>query len=218
MLALGLLNDTSEAPMTRSLALSLVLLAGAPTFAAAQTTGVIITPTYTTGTPAPQPYVQAPVVSYAPAYGMQCPDGSAPQPDRRGIIRCMHLVNGHRVTWGLAGAGIGLLAGGWVIEILTTAFSSIDSHFGTRADYVGWGYVPLVGPWIQMTDVPPGTLSSYYVWLGFEGLLQDAGLILMIFGLVGEDYEEYQPIAAGDVRVRPIFSASTQGIAVTGAF
>jgi len=203
--------------MTRTLTIALTFALSVPCGAAAQ--GVIITPAYTTPSPAPQPYVQAPVVSYTPGYAAtQCPDGSSPQPDRRGIMRCMHLVSGHRVSWGLAGAGIGMLAGGWIAEILTTAFSTLDSRFSSRSDYVGWGYVPIVGPWVQMTDLPPDTNSSYYLWLGFEALLQDAGLILLICGLVGEDYEEYRPIAAGDVRVRPIVSATVQGLGISGVF
>jgi hypothetical protein len=189
--------------------------------ASAQAAGVIITPAYPAQPTQPivQPVYAQPASPYTTGYGAgACPDGSAPQPDRRGVLRCMHLVSGHRVTWGLAGSGIGLLAGGWVIEILTTVFSSIDSRFGTRDDYVGWGYVPLVGPWIQMTDLPPATMASYSVWLGFEGLLQDAGLLLLIFGIVGEDYEAYQPIAAGELRVRPMLSGTMQGVTLQGAF
>jgi hypothetical protein len=197
------------------LALSTLALA-APSLAHAQ--GVIITPSYTT--PAPQQQVYAPAPTYAAPYGtaLQCPADATLQPDRRGIMRCMRLESGHRTGWGFAGSGIGLMAGGWLIEILTTAFSSLDSDFAHRDTYMGWGFVPLVGPWVQMTDVPSGTLSSYYVWLGFEGLLQDVGLVLFIVGLAGEDYEEYRAIAAGDVRVRPVMSASMQGLMIEGAF
>ena len=184
-----------------SLWIVLVLAAVAPaSLASAQ--GVIIQPAYQTAPPQQQQYV-APAPVYAqPQYGgVQCPPDSTLQPDRRGIARCMRLESGHRVIWGLAGAGIGLLAGGYVLEILTTAFSSLSTSFSRRDTYVGWGYVPLIGPWVQMGDLPPGTSSPMYVLLTFEGLLQAAGLVMIIIGAVGEDYEEYRPIAAGDFRV-----------------
>jgi len=69
-----------------------------------------------------------------------------------------------------------------------------------------------------MTDLPPATSSPMYVLLTFEGLLQAEGLIMMVIGLVGEDYEEYRPLAAGDVRVSPILSATVQGLSLEGAF
>ncbi len=200
--------------------LVLVVVLAAPSLSAAQT-GVIIQPAYSTA-PAGQVYVQAqqPYVQAQPAYGagVQCPTDATLQPDRRGVVRCMRLESGHRVSWGLAGAGIGMLAGGWLLEILTTAFSSLDSHFGSRDTYVGWGYVPLVGPWVQMADLPPATSAPMYLLLTLEGLVQDAGLVMLVFGLIGEDYEEYRPLAAGDFRVSPILSASMQGLSVQGAF
>lgn len=207
-----------------SLSLSLVLVAlglalTTPSLAAAQG-GVVIQPVgEPTVVPAAPVYAAPTQPGYVQGYGATaCPADALLQPDRRGVMRCMRLEEGHRVIWGLAGAGIGLLAGGWVWSILTTAFSSLLDEFEHRDTYVGWGYVPIVGPWVQMTDLPPGVQSSYYAYLSFEGLLQDAGLILLIAGLVGEDAEEYRPIAAGDLRVRPLLGASTQGLALEGAF
>jgi len=192
---------------------------GAPARASAQS-GVVIQPIGgPTVAPQAQLYVAPTQPGYVEGYGSTaCPGDAILQPDRHGVMRCMRLERGHRVIWGLAGAGIGLLAGGWVWSILTTSISSLLDEFEHRQTYVGWGFVPIVGPWVQMTDLPPGVQSSYYAYLSLEGLLQDAGLILLIAGLVGEDAEEYRPIAAGEARVRPVFGASTQGFVVEGAF
>lgn len=209
--------------MARTTSFCLALcLALAPSLASAQSTGVIISPAYTTPPPQQQVYV-APAQGYvqaAPSYGggIQCPEDATLQPDRRGVARCMRFESGHRVSWGFAGAGIAMVAAGWLIEILTTAFSSLDGRFASRDTYIGFGYVPLIGPWVQMTDLPPATSSPMYVWLGFEGLVQDLGLVFLIVGLVGEDYEEYRPLAAREVRVRPMMSASVQGLTLEGAF
>jgi hypothetical protein len=207
--------------MARRASFWIVLVAAAlapASLASAQ--GVIIQPAYTTAPPPQQGQyvVQAPAYTQPYGMGMQCPSDATLQPDRRGVPRCMRLESGHRVIWGLAGAGIGLLAGGYVLEILTTAFSSLDSSFGRRDTYVGWGYVPLIGPWVQMGDLPPSTSSPMYVLLTFEGLLQAAGLVMVIVGAVGEDYEEYRPIAAGDFRVTPVLSTTMQGLTLEGAF
>jgi hypothetical protein len=50
--------------------------------------------------------------------------------------------------------------------------------------------------------------------------VQDAGLILLIVGLIGEDYEEYRAIGSASVRVRvrPMVSASVQGLTLEGVF
>jgi hypothetical protein len=195
------------------------LAALAPASLVSAQTGVIIQPSYTTAPPQQQQYVvQAPAYTQPYGAGIQCPPDATLQPDRRGVARCMRLESGHRVIWGLTGAGIGLLAGGYLLEILSTAFSSLDSSFGRRDTYVGWGYVPLVGPWVQMGDLPPSTSSPMYVLLTFEGLLQAAGLVMVIVGAVGEDYEEYRPIAAGDFRVSPVLSQTMQGLTIEGAF
>ncbi len=200
-----------------SLSLGLVVSLAVPAGAAAQS-GVVIQPV---GGPsaAPPVYVAPAQPAYVEGYGATtCPAEASLQPDRHGVMRCMRLEEGHRVIWGLAGAGIGLLAGGYVWSILTTAISSLLDEFERRDTYVGWGFVPLVGPWVQMTDLPSGVQSSYYAYLAFEGLLQDAGLIMLIAGLVGEDAEDYRPIAAGDLEVRPWLGLGTQGVALEGAF
>jgi hypothetical protein len=205
-----------------------------PSLASAQTTiqGQIIiqeaTPSTTTAPPPQATVYAAPpttspqsvyVTPGAPAQ-MQCPAGAVMQADRYGRTACMIETTRHRISGGLLGGGIGMLAGGWVASIFTTLFTGIVFSFGTSSaytssdlnNYVTFGFIPLIGPWVQMGFLPGSTDTGAYVWYAFEGLLQVGGLIMLIFGAIGEDAVEYTPAPGYAFNLRPMISPTVQGL------
>jgi hypothetical protein len=215
----------------RSFLLAAAVLA-VPTLASAQTTiqGQIIIqeaqPQQQTVAPQAQVYAQPQpqsvyVAPTAPA-GVQCPPDTIAQPDRFGRTVCMREVTRHRVSGGLLGGGIGMFVGGWVLSGITGlvvgvagAVSSTSWATGSAGDFITWSWIPILGPWANMAmmwrDADPG----FYAWLAFEGLLQAGGLTMLIFGAIGEDVTDYEPIAGVDLHLRPILGMTTQGIEAT---
>lgn len=229
--------------ITGSLLVLLVVVGGSPGLASAQTTvqGQIIiqeaTPSQTTPAPPPPGYGTPPpqtgyVVATPPQQAQpQCPAGSQLMPDRRGTLRCMAEMETHRVSGGLLGGGIGLLAGGWVLEIVTTLVTTVGGAIGCAVsagcswitsgnfDTYSWsGYVPLIGPWIQMATLWNNADGGMYGWLAAEGLIQLGGLTMIIFGAIGEDSVEWQPVAGLDIQFAPMLSGTTQGVSATARF
>lgn len=211
-----------------------LVIALAPALASAQTIqGQIIiqeaSPQQTTMAPPPSGYiVAAPAV--APTQP-QCPVGSTLMPNRFGQMSCMSQVQRHRVNGGLLGAGIGLLAGGWVLEIVSTLVTTVGGVIGCsvgagcdwitsgRFNTYSWsGYVPVIGPYIQMATLWNNADPGMYAWLLIEGLLQAGGLTMLIFGALGEDEMVWEPIAGLDVQFAPMLSATTQGMSATARF
>jgi hypothetical protein len=184
----------------------------------------------TTVAPPPAPQASAYVVS-APPPSSACPEGSQLMPNRHGQMTCMAEMERHHVIGGLLGGGIGLLAGGWLVEIISTLVTTIGGAVSCAASFgcswatsgnfstYSWsGYVPLIGPWIQMGTLWNNADGGMYAWLAVEGLLQAGGLTMLIFGALGEDVMEWQPIAGLDLQLAPALSATSQGLAVTGRF
>ncbi len=223
---------------TRVLLLSasfLVLLA--PSIASAQTVQgqIVIQEVPPSGPAVPPGYAPqqqvivapiAPQVVVPPQQQVACPPGSTLSPDRWGRVVCMQEVTRHRVSGGLLGGGIGMFAGGYVISIFTTLFTGIIGAFGTGVsytrdaldNYVTFGFIPLIGPWVQMGFVPPFADEGLYAWLAFEALLQAGGLTMLIFGALGEEYTSFEPIAGVDLQLRPMLSATAQGLITTATF
>jgi hypothetical protein len=214
------------------LLLSAVIFSLAPSLGSAQTIQgqIIITEVPPSGPTVPPGYVQAPqpqvvVAPVAPQVvqmqqpQMSCPPGSTMSPDRYGRPVCMEEVTRHR--------GIGMLAGGYVASVFTTLFTGIIGAFSTGSsgytvsdldNYVTFGFIPLIGPFVQLGFVPPFADEGLYAWLVVEGLLQAGGLTMLIFGAIGEEYTDFRPIAGVDVHLRPMLSASTQGLSATVTF
>lgn len=208
----------------------------APSLASAQTIQgqIIITevpqagPTVPPGY-APQvmvaPQVVTPQVAVQPQ--LSCPPGTTLSPDRYGRPVCMEEYTRHRVSVGLLGGGIGMLAGGYLGSVLTTAISGLIGAFSVGSsgysssdlnNYFIFGYIPIIGPWVQLGFVPPNTDGGLYAWLVVEGLLQAGGLTMLIFGAIGDEVVDYRPIAGVEVHLRPMLSASTQGLSATVTF
>jgi hypothetical protein len=190
-------------------------------------------PTVVVAPPTPQPYVQTPAYvepAYvqAPAVAPQCPPGAVPSADRWGRPVCMAEVTRHRVNGGMLGAGIGMFAGGYVLQIISSVVSATTFVISDALDvgypranydaYVDWGWVPILGPWVQMGYLPSYVDTGYYAWLAFEGLLEAGGIVLAVFGIIGEDYTDYRPIAGLDLSVRPLLGQNAQGVSATLRF
>jgi hypothetical protein len=225
--------------MTQSralLVLALAALFAVPSLASAQATlqgQIIITEVQPTGPTVPPGYAPQQQVMVAPQVvapqQMACPPGTTLMPDRYGQPACMEQYMRHRIHGGLLGGGIGLFAGGYVASILTTAVSGLigafNVAFGTSGysasdlnTYFTFGYVPIIGPFVQLGFAPPNTDGGLYAWLVVEGLMQMGGLTMLIFGAIGEEYLDYRPIAGVEVQLRPMLSASTQGMSATVTF
>lgn len=166
------------------------------------------------GAAVPDAYVQAQPI------GAQCPPDARLMPNRWGQPVCMREEVRHRISGGLVGGGLGIFAGGYVFEIFTTIFSGLIGAFDTArpdytaeqlSNYVSWGFVPVLGPWVQMAFVPPFADGSLYAILAIEGLMQAGGITMAVFGFIGEDTTEWRPIAGVDLRVRPMLG-SAQGL------
>jgi hypothetical protein len=89
--------------------------------------------------------------------------------------------------------GIILLAGGYLSQAVGAPIVALD-HSGLSSDWLGYAYVPLLGPWLQM-----GTYSDVGVWMDrgpghfswVTGLAQGLGLVLLVVGLtVREEWDE----------------------------
>ena len=167
-------------------------------------------------------YTDAPAGGYAvqpQQVAPQCPAGAQMMPNRWGQPVCMHEVTSHRVSGGLLGGGIGLLAGGYVLEVFVTLFSGIVGAFSTGPDYtaeqlnnyVTFGFIPVIGPWVQLGFAPPFADTSLYAVLVLEALAQAGGIVMIVFGVMGEDVTEWRPVAGLDLRVRPMLG-QTNGL------
>ncbi len=225
---------------TRS-ALVLVALSSwvLPSLASAQTTvqGQIIiqeaTPTTSAAPPQGQVYVvpQSDYITPPMAAQPQCPAGASVEMDRWGRPVCMMEVQRHRVIGGLLGGGIGLLAGGWVVSWVSGIVVTVGGAFacfvpsgcgwtssGASSAFFNWGWAPLIGPWVQMGYLWDNADGGMYAWLAVEGLLQAGGLVMLIFGALGEDSIQLEPVPGYAVHVRPMISASTQGLSADVRF
>jgi len=117
----------------------------------------------------PQPAAVPPAPGTAPAVAAVAPP--PPAPAREPVSR--------RPFWELAAPGISLFAGAWIAN-WTGALA-----LGGQDQYLGLSFLPIAGPWAQL---PQLEWALYPRWTGIYhptmGLLQAAGLVMMIVGLV----------------------------------
>lgn len=162
---------------------------------------IVVTPTIAT---APMRTTSAPAA-------FTCPPDGRPDTDVYGRPICVTDVHEHTKIGLLLGFGIGALVGGYVASILTTILTG-SSASTSSSDYNTWGEVPLLGPWVQMGFMPRSTDDARYLWNAVEGLLQLAGVVMIIVGAIGEDHDEVRPMPGYALRVTPIVGATTQGL------
>lgn len=104
-----------------------------------------------------------------------------------------HTETRQRIIWPLLAPGIGALAGGWVGYWLAYTLGALICVTGScSSDFTEqWGYslIPLAGPWLNI-----GLANAEPIWPTVMGILQSAGLVLMIVGLtVREEVEVEVP-------------------------
>lgn len=153
-----------------------------------------------------------------------CPNGGQMMPNRWGTPVCMHQVTRHQTNWDLIGSGAGLFGGTWVFEIIFTLISggigaSQNSVWSSAhgADYINWGVVPILGPWVQMAFVPPQFDAGVYAVLAAEALIQAGGIAMVVLGFIGDDVQRWEPMAGLELRVAPMVG-ETNGISLQGSF
>jgi hypothetical protein len=97
-------------------------------------------------------------------------------------------------------------------------FSSRPSGYepGWEA-FHGVGWIPVLGPWIQM-GLKPGGLANdgWALFLSLDGLVQAAGWTLLIVGLTMDSGGE--PIESPDFAVLPSVSPNSAGLTAVGRF
>jgi hypothetical protein len=134
---------------------------------------------------------------------------------------------------GLIAGGIGMIAGGWIANMLVGSLGGWHDGNDCSLDFAGgcmrtpsvfdpaWSdfrtdsAIPLVGPILQATVRPAGD-DLWPVWLTIDEILQIGGLALLIAGaaLMPGDSAPSTPSLA----VMPMLSPSTVGLTVGGTF
>lgn len=130
-------------------------------------------------------------------------------------------------NWGLVGGGIGLLAAGWTLSVLTAAVAmSVEENEeddlapGEQDDVSpsDWSplYIPVVGPFVGI-----GTLEASGSGLGLlvaDGIVQAAGLLGILLGSLDPDYKVIRVSSQIDLEVGPAVGRRLQGLSVKGSF
>jgi hypothetical protein len=200
-----------------ALLLALAVLAPVPALAQDAAVQIVITPADgSTTTPA----TTTPAAT--PSGGVYVPAGSAGStgaytPPGGTYVGTAPPHTEQRTNWAVLGAGIGMFAGGWVITWLSTIlwysfttdctssgwWSYSCTHVGgPGGEGLAWSFVPVVGPWFMLSD-PYLDTAGEVVFPILAGLVQDAGLVMFILGLVLKEdvLVGEEPMAAGDWRL-----------------
>lgn len=180
-------------------------------------------PPYAQPAPQPQPYAQPqpypqpyPQPSPQPYYAQPQPYAQpAPPPQTRTEMR---------PNLGLVITGAVMLAVSWIIHgALISPFAgySLDLGFQDQwATFRATGFIPLAGPWVQLAVKPNGTGSDGWgPYLVVDGVLQAAGLTMLILGLVLQ--EEHTVVARADApsfAIAPMIGPALTGLAASGRF
>lgn len=119
----------------------------------------------------PQPYAQP---GYGPVYAQP-----APAPREQTVSR---------PNYGLIISGAVLLGVGWVLNIITGLPAGDDPFSsGSTAEWDAFrvtSIIPAAGPWIQLAVKPTPFSQDYWgPWLIIDGLMQAAGLIMLVVGI-----------------------------------
>ena len=91
---------------------------------------------------------------------------------------------------GVIGGGIGLLAGGYVANIVISGIGAIFIAAGdaiTEEDTIADEFfysslVPVLGPWIQLGIMQSYGYEGWAPWMIINGVLQAGGLTMIILG------------------------------------
>lgn len=178
--------------------------------------------------PAPPPQQQPPppqgqvVVQPAPQqYGQpqQQPQyyQPAPVPQREQRTRS-------RPIWGLVIPGAVVLGVSWILHAaVVSPFAGYSATSGFQPDWATFrwtGLIPVAGPWIQLAVKPGGFEDSWAGYLVVDGLLQAAGLTMLILGIAIQEEETYYVRGEGGsgFAIVPTADQNGGGLAAVGRF
>lgn len=157
-------------------------------------------------------------VAVAPA-PPACPPELVCQMGPDGRLHGYRTVTRHHVNGGLLGGGIGMFAGAYVLNIFGTLLGTLAisvSSGGDPGSYLGWGFVPIVGPIAQMFYV--GGNDWMIPILAVIEAVEVGGLIMAIFGQIGSEEEELEMVTGVDWRVMPYASPDGAGLGASLRF
>jgi hypothetical protein len=128
-----------------------------------------------------------------------------------------------RTPLALTIAGAAVLGGGWVLNIIPGVFAGNDGcgFTGCSPESQRWtafratSLIPLIGPWIQM-GVAPNLNNWWPIWLAFDGLVQTAGFVMLVYGLAANQGED-EP-ATPELTLLPMAGPEHTGLLLTGTF
>ncbi len=128
-----------------------------------------------------------------------------------------------RTPLALTIAGAAVLGGGWVLNIIPSVFAGNDGcgFTGCSPESQRWtafratSLIPVIGPWIQM-GVAPDLNNWWPIWLAFDGLVQAAGFVMLVYGLAANQGED-EP-ATPQLTLLPMAGPDHTGLLLTGTF
>lgn len=124
---------------------------------------------------------------------------------------------------GLAISGGVMLGVSWLVHaalVSPLAGCDFDSCQDEWGEFRLWGVVPLVGPWVQLGTKPYSERDGWMPYLVIDGLLQVAGLTMLILGVsLRETVTVYAEGPGGfELGVVPYGGADGGGLAAVGRF
>lgn len=125
---------------------------------------------------------------------------------------------------------IGLVIGGAVMFGVSYVFHAalisplagihIDSpDDGQWNDFRAYGAIPLVGPWLQLAAKPTDpTNDGWATYLAVNGILQSAGVTMLILGFVLRKPVGGYADSGPSIRVTPMIGEQVTGLTASGRF
>lgn len=155
----------------------------------------------------------------APPTEARCPDGLECRRGRDGVVRAYRRRREHRQGTDLILIGSVMLGGAWLANLGASIPGSIllgqDTTSGTRStDYLGWGFVPVIGPVAQMFQL--GDEHWAITLLALTEAIEIIGIVIAALGTVGDDVTLLEPVAS--IRVSPWATSEGAGLTAHGTF
>ncbi len=175
---------------TFGFALALALAIGGTLAAAAPASAQVVIQGEVTYQQQQQGYGYAqPQTGYGASPYVQTGGGASPQP-----VRYIHRSQSIAALWvpGIIALGVGWLGGAL---IATYGWGDCTGSGCPSADWVGFQWIPIVGPWLALglSDARDWAPLSYVT-----GILEDVGLLLFVLGLAIRDEWDEPVYAFGD--------------------
>ncbi len=126
-----------------------------------------------------------------------------------------------RARIGLVISGAVLFGVSWVVHaaIVSPLAGILDEEVGVWDDFRYLGAIPLAGPWIQMAVKPTGAGEDGWVpYLIVDGILQVAGLTMLILGLTLRKEVGGYADAEPSFQVGPMLGEGAAGLSAFGRF